>query len=282
MRYSILGFNQEQLVEYGLNMNETLLLDYIYNAVASPTLEHRLEENKIYVWLNHSKILEDLPILNISEDRIKRLLKHLKESELIDTIKESLGKGRGSKTFYTITEKCEQLRFTRVENNTSIENTSVKNNTSKAVRSVENNTSDNKLINNNKLITTKVVEQPKQSLYSKCVNLIDDYTQDESLRSMLTLFLKNCLDNARESGRPFYTNHFKGKLNQLSKLSDSESIRSKIVQQTLDNGWNGFYELKNNKRDVHSRLNESGAGNVPRYDKNKVKEAIERGDAEKF
>lgn len=87
----------------------------------------------------------------------------------------------------------------------------------------------------------------KPSLYDKCVSIINDYTDDVILQGLLVASLKLFLENSRESGTPFYTNTFKGKLNNLRKLSDDDYKLRFIVQQTLDNGWNNFYELKEKK-----------------------------------
>ena len=108
-----MGFNQKKLLQYDLNMNEVLLLDYIYNAVASPTMVHKINNEIFYVWLNHKKILEDLPILNIGEDRLKRLIKHLDDLHLIQSIRDLHGKG--SKSYYCITKECEELRYSNDE-----------------------------------------------------------------------------------------------------------------------------------------------------------------------
>lgn len=85
-----------------------------------------------------------------------------------------------------------------------------------------------------------------KNLFQKCIDLINDFTDDEDLRHDLTECFKLFSENSREAGRPFYANNFKGKLNTLSKLSTNTEIQSKIVKQTLDNGWQNFYELKDN------------------------------------
>ena len=110
-------------------------------------------------------------------------------------------------------------------------------------------------------IKTEKIKKP--SLYDKCVNLINDFTNDIILSKVLIECLKMFLENSRECNTPFYTNTFKGKLNKLKSLSDDIIIQRKIVKQTLDNGWNNFYELKGNnsynkKGNTHDRLNESG------------------------
>ena len=120
---------------------------------------------------------------------------------------------------------------------------------------LHNNTSNNK--NTNKTISKDIVENfdfgtkksqsKKQTLWDKCVSLIDNFTDDLILREWLLKALKMFLENSRESGTPFYTNTFKGKLNTLAKLSDNIDIQIKIVAQTVDKGWNNFYELKTDK-----------------------------------
>ena len=88
----------------------------------------------------------------------------------------------------------------------------------------------------------------KKNLYEKCIDMIVEYTNNMKLQSHLIEFLKICLENSRESGRPFYQNMWKSKLTKLSELSDNTDTQIKIVKQTLDNGWSNFYEYKGDKK----------------------------------
>lgn len=254
MRYTVLGFNQELLIKYDLNMNEVLLLDYIYNAVASPTMMHKIENNVSYVWLNHKKILEDLPILNIGEDRLKRLLQHLIEVHLIQSVRDVVG--RGSKSYYCITEECEELRFSTHE----VLKTTLHNDD----RSVKNNTSDNKLIIDNKLNSNnskellladadsdsflgsvnKTKEKPKKkNVYQKCIDMINDFTDDPQFKDLLTTYLKYRLE-IRD--KPLYANMWKGMLRSLDGLcGDDDALGCEIVQQSINRGYLGFYPVNN-------------------------------------
>ena len=85
MKYSILGFNQQAVLNLSedITTDDLLLLNYIYEAVASPSMKHLVSNDIAYVWLQHKKILEDLPILNIGEDSLKRRLKKLSDLNLI-------------------------------------------------------------------------------------------------------------------------------------------------------------------------------------------------------
>lgn len=277
MRYSILGFNQEELIQYDIDMTDVLLLDYIQRALSQPSMVKAQINFQPYVWLQHSKILEDLPILNIKESMLKKRISKLVSCGLIMSVNSASASGRGSRTYYTITEKFEKLQNTTTDKKLPLVERA----------GVKNYPSDNKLKkNDNKTISKDIVEKsPKQSLYSKCVCLIDDFTTDAILRELLISFLRNCLDNAKESGKPFYTNNFKGKLNTLKSLSDDNYVQRKIVQQTLDNGWNGFYELKNNKRAVKNDSSSDAGRTVKRMtaeEKQKFREDIASGKLEKY
>jgi len=245
MRYSVLGFNQEQIVESGLSMNDALLLSYIYEAQASTEMEHKLVDGYVYTWLYHDKILKDLPILDVKEDRLKQMLRKLSTLGLIKSTRETRNMLNGSKAFYGITEKCEAMRYDRgVKNYTS---GGVKNYTSDSQLQKDTNTTNiSKDILDSS--STKSSTVKKKNLYEGCVDEINSFTQDTKLRELLVDFLKICLENSRESGKPFYKNTFKGKLNLLKGLSDNTDMQIRIVQQTLDNGWAGFYEIKEDTR----------------------------------
>lgn len=120
-------------------------------------------------------------------------------------------------------------------------------------------------------------KQHKETLYSKCISLINEFTDDDSLKNLLIKFLKVRLANSQESGIPFYQNNFKGLLNTLKKLAENTSEQKQIVKQTLDNGWNSFYELKNNTTN-NSKKHELNylEGERKNTDYEKLDEDIER------
>ena len=208
MRYSILGFNQEELIKYDIDMSDVLLMDYIQKALSQPSMCKTFKDGQPYVWLHHSKILEDLPILNIKESMLKKRIANLIEIGLIASVNLSNTSGRGSRAYYTVTDAFEALQMTECKKLSSVEQPSVK-----------NYTSNNQLINNNKKTVSKdtVTEflgsakksekEKKPTLFDKCVTSIKVFTDDVILQNMLEKCLQMFLTNSRESGMPFYTNH---------------------------------------------------------------------------
>ena len=109
MRSDIMGFRQELLIRYGLDLVDALLLSYVQRACVSPKMKKVVDENnQPYVWLQHSKILEDLPILGVKEGFLKKRISHLIELGMLKSVirRDEI---RGSRSYYTITELCEEL-----------------------------------------------------------------------------------------------------------------------------------------------------------------------------
>jgi hypothetical protein len=113
--------------------------------------------------------------------------------------------------------------------------------------------------------------------------MINEFTDDTILQELLVASLRLFLENSKESSTPFYSNTFKGKLNNLRKLSDDDYDLRSIVQQTLDNGWNNFYEVKRNNKSKNKTGN--FARDVEHLTGGLNRKADKRGDsneAEKF
>ena len=150
---------------------------------------------------------------------------------------------------------------------------------------------NNKNNNKNKTIPKGIVQDlvtgsvKKKNTYQKCIDLINGFTEDPQLKELLVAFLKVCLENSRESGKSFYTNMFKGKLDSLTQLSTDTSTQIQIVNHTLQNGWCGFYPLKDEKRSYNRKQVSSDMNTGYEYkkaDKQLFREEVENGIATKF
>lgn len=212
---------------------------------------------------------------NCSESKVSKAISKLQELKMIEVmnfdgrhrkIRVVKSTGQSSKKYWADHQKVPPIN---IDNN------------------INKKLSISKDIDNTKNFEFGKKKEPKQSLYSKCISLIDAYTSNSLIRELLTLFLDRCLENAKESGKPFYTNTFKGKLNTLDKLSDDDNIKRKIIVQTLDNGWSGFYELKTNRRDKNTaieieHINPEKITRANSDQKKKFREDIASGRSEKF
>lgn len=76
MRIEILGFKQEKLIENNISLDEALILrdieDFINSGKTNSFFNE--EDGLLYHWISYKKILEDLPVLGISKDRVSKII----------------------------------------------------------------------------------------------------------------------------------------------------------------------------------------------------------------
>lgn len=238
MRSTILGFNQKDAIELRLSTDDLLILDYIIRANGNPSMCHIHDENEVsYVWLSHKKIHEDLPILNIAESTLKNKLVELKKLGLIESKQIQNSLGRGSQTYYSVTDKTIQMT-TYFESDVVVRprtSESTSNNTL-----LSNNSLDNDIItinSNNTEFLGKIKSTKKKSLYDKCYDHILEFTNNVGLIDALTEYLQMRLQ-MRE--KPLYENSWKGMLNKLAKMDN----QLEVVNTSIERGWASFYEKK--------------------------------------
>lgn len=256
MRYSIFDFNQEECMKLELSMNDLLLLDYIQKAIASPTMKHAYTGNEVpCVWLCHKKILEDLPILNIGNDRLKRYLTKYVELGLL--IRTTQNKGvNGTRTYYGITEKFESLQKAGVENNTSSSKARVKNNTPD--KGIRNKDKEDTIFNKIKNSSETVAKPKKQNLYEKCVDVVKEFNFTEELEELVCEYLSVRL---KITDKPIYnTNQWKAILRKLNTLApDDVEMQKQIVQQSIERGYasvfpvSSYNQTKTQKTKSHNK-----------------------------
>lgn len=97
----------------------------------------------------------------------------------------------------------------------------------------------------------------RQSLFTKCLSMIDDYTTDSKLRKALIDYLKVRLE-IRD--KPLYVNSWKGLLNKLDRDFDA-SERLAVVYQSIERGYASFFPV--NRGNNYGISSESGAKHVP-------------------
>lgn len=83
----------------------------------------------------------------------------------------------------------------------------------------------------------------KKSAKADLNGMIDSFTENEELKDALKAFL----DMRKSIKKPIQTEYaFKLALNKLKQLSDIDSERIEIVNQSVEHNWQTFYALQNN------------------------------------
>lgn len=87
MRDNIFGYHQSALIKHGINLKDALLLDYLKNFLKDGKAKKITYDNKDYYMIFYKKILEDLPILDISYNRLRDIVRNLESKGFIEKYK---------------------------------------------------------------------------------------------------------------------------------------------------------------------------------------------------
>ena len=111
MKYSVEGFSQQKLVEFGMNTDDALLLRWFVDWSASRRMKIIEVEGIQYHWVLHKHISEQLPILGVQNAQsVSRRMKRLVDKGILakHLVYEQDGRG-GTWTYYAVSDKFQEL-----------------------------------------------------------------------------------------------------------------------------------------------------------------------------
>ena len=122
------------------------------------------------------------------------------------------------------------------------------------IDNITNSNIDNK--NNSKeLLQNLPTSSKKKNVYQKCLDMINEFTDDLEIRMRLLNYLKFRLE-VRE--KPLYANMWKGMLAKLEKIvADNPNMSYvEVIMQSLERGYLSFYPVssKINRTDFSDRV----------------------------
>lgn len=99
------------------------------------------------------------------------------------------------------------------------------------------------------------IDKPKKkSLYQQAMDYVDDNIEDLVLRENVKEWINFMFELYREKGKTLYLNVLKSKINRLLTFRPEDRIT--IVLNAIDNGWQNFYEPKENKSKGKTKFGE--------------------------
>ena len=138
MKYTIEGFNQVKAIEYGLDVEDLIILRWIVDFF--PKMTQQIIGGETYRWINYKYLLEDMPILKFkSKDRLYRKLKMMEEKGILKH--KGIRNSDGSFSYYAFGENYINLLG---KNNEPY----VENNVGGTLKTTEQNNPSTKEINN--------------------------------------------------------------------------------------------------------------------------------------
>ena len=180
-----------------------------------------------------------------------------------------------------------------------VENQDVENQQLDNRRQYNTNISNTKIINTH---TTNVVcqpqaveqqffiqeptKQPKKNLYQKCMDAIDEFTDDDEVRDKLKEFLGVRLER---KDTPMGIKAFQGMLKKLRELTESKAECLQIIQQSIDRSYLSFFPLlkrqpykKKTGKDVEIMSLNGDAVKVSDSEKEEMRRLVESGEIEEY
>lgn len=246
MKTTIHGFRQDRLVLYGMDNDDALILRWFVDFKDSGKMASKIIEEDKYYWIKYEGLLDDLVILKIkTKDALYRRLKKMEKQKILkrQTVKEN-----GTYSFYTLGDNYKFL----IENISNLSETnpiqSEINPTgygNKSDRGTEINPEQKiSLLNNTSLLNNNKKEKKKTDLDI----LINEYTSNSFLQETIIDFMKM----RKSIKKPVTERALKGILNKLDRLATTDDIKIKILENSIENCWQGVFPLKDNFSNYNS------------------------------
>jgi hypothetical protein len=179
--------------------------------------------------------------LGISINRFTKHLKTLKESGYIKVERIKSGNLKAKNIYEIIMDERDRcINFRDIENkyheNKDIENEYLEN------EYTNNNSLNNNSLNNNSVNNNSINKKEKKKKKTDLDVLINEYTSNSFLQETIIDFMKM----RKSIKKPVTERALKGILNKLDKLATTDDIKIKILENSIENCWQGVFPLKDN------------------------------------
>lgn len=107
MKYTMLGFNQEEAIKMNLDLIDLAILRYFVDFRDTNKMVMEIIDDKPFYWIDYKTLIESIPIINIkSKDVLRRRLKKLEDKNILLHF---CKKDKGTYSFYAIGPEYEKL-----------------------------------------------------------------------------------------------------------------------------------------------------------------------------
>lgn len=181
--------------------------------------------------------------INESADDVQVTMNYLEKKGLLVVTDSEVELPRLTEMVGSETDKAELMRKLRSKANSN-NVTEISNNVTKALPTVTKCYTEKEIEKEKSREDTEIdtKKKKKKSAKADLDGMINSFTENEELREALKAFL----DMRKSIKKPIQTEYaFKLALNKLKQLSDIDSIRIEIVNQSVEHNWQTFYALQN-------------------------------------
>ena len=183
--------------------------------------------------------------INESADDVQVTISYLEKKGLLVVTDSEVELTHLTEMVGSETDKAELMRKLRSKANSN-NVTEISNNVTKALPAVTKCYTEKEIEKEKSREDTEIdTKKKKKSAKADLDGMINSFTENEELREALKAFL----DMRKSIKKAVQTEYaFKLALNRLKQLSDIDSIRIEIVNQSVEHNWRTFYTLQNSYR----------------------------------
>ncbi len=106
MKITIEGFSQIELVKNGLDLTDALILRWFIDFKDTGNMYSEIVDKEKFYWIKYDSVIEDLPIINIKKDTLRRRFFKLAE---LGILKQFTKKEGGTYSMYAVGENFKAL-----------------------------------------------------------------------------------------------------------------------------------------------------------------------------
>lgn len=200
------------------------------------------DDGKLFYEGIEDTICEEIALdINESADDVQVTMNYLEKKGLLVVTDSEVELIRLREMVGSETDKAELMRKLRSKENSN-NVTQISNNVTKALPTVTKCYTEKEI---EKEKSREDTEKKKKSAKADLDGMINSFTENEELREALKAFL----DMRKSIKKPIQTEYaFKLALNKLKQLSDIDSVRIEIVNQSVEHNWRTFYSVQNSYR----------------------------------
>lgn len=250
MKYSILGFNQEEVLkckttidvngkekEVCIDVTDLLILQCVADFMNRQCVYKYIINDKMYFSIHYKALLEDLPILNIGKQALRDRIDKLVLFNLLE--KEAIRNEQGSFVVFRIGTRYEQLVYNKKEEGVCIKIEGGVYQTTHGV--VENYTPKN-----SSTINTSTIKEKEDKSSKKKSRIAFDVREDLSyVEEAFVQIWDEWLDYKDEIKKQYKTQRgAKSQYKSLVKYANNNPILANaIVKNSIEHSWDGIFAL---------------------------------------
>lgn len=83
MKYTVMGLDQQGLVDAGLDLTDTAILRYFLDFAASGAMVTKTIDGEVWYWMQYRHLIEELPLLGLTGELLRRRMVKLELSGML-------------------------------------------------------------------------------------------------------------------------------------------------------------------------------------------------------